>query len=83
MANPLRHILTKIRNHVSGEDCECCAHGPSECGCIGVDWRNRDELAITLALDYALEQLANNGSEISLEIARSAQEIRDTGTYTR
>lgn len=81
MANPLRHILTKIRNHVSGEDCGCGAHGSSECGCIAVDWRYRDELAVTLALDYALEQLAANGSEASLEIARNTQEIRDAGKY--
>jgi hypothetical protein len=83
MANPLRHILTKIRNHVSGEDCACGAYGPSECGCAGVDWRYRDELATTLALTYALEQLANTGSETSLEIARNAQEIRAAGKYTQ
>jgi hypothetical protein len=83
MANPLRHILAKVRNHVSGEDCDCGAHSGSECGCFAVDWRYRDDLAITLALDYALEQLANDGSEISLEIARNAQEIRDAGKHAK
>lgn len=72
-------IVQRVSSHLPGADCRCAAYSESECGCPGVDWRSRREVALEHCL-LALKSHHATRPGIA-ETIRQTEMIKDAGNF--